>query len=193
MTTTLRKISLDLSKTFRPKSQKVNKRRKFLKKCFYSQCQQPCQKFLCKKVCKLYAWSHTKKEFDQFQKQIVKKFHRRRKMQFRNHCSHFGGENANTYSGKVENGERRNFSQKNSFSSKISCRHLECSIDRPTETISIGVWKIYAQSQNMKKTKFFRKIVLPAKVPSDPEIGSFDFTAEVFSTNFSIFFPRVEK
>ena len=45
----------------------------------------------------------------------------------------------------------------------------------------------------IKKLVVFRKNVLPAQVPSDPEIGSFDITAEMFPTNFSIFLLRVEK
>ena len=107
-------------------------------------------------------------------------------MRFHNHCSHFGRKTAKTYGSKIENDDRRNFSQKSCFSSQFFSRHLECSIDRPAGKFLMSFWKFLLKARLWQKSSyFFEKIVLPAKIPSDQELGRFDITAEVFPPNFS--------
>ena len=106
----------------------------------------------------------------------------------------------------------KNFMNLKNKSSNNSTGHEKCNFSNTPDISAAKFRKIMDQRSKMMKTYrtnfnrclkdscskleydkklvVFRKIVLPAKVLSDPKIRSFDITAEVFSTNFSIFFPE---
>ena len=69
----------------------------------------------------------------------------------------FRPQNSKNYGSKVENDDRRNFSRKSSFSSKLSPRHLECSIDKPTGRFLMSVWKICSRPEYDEKVPSFSK------------------------------------
>ena len=188
-----KKISVK-SKSSAGSQQKMRKVESVFKAIFSLIVDNPAKSFQAKSMESFHLKPRKYEKTEESQKQIVKQFNRTRKMQFHNHCSHFGRKIAKTYGPKVENDERRKFSQKSSFSSKLSSRHLDCGIDKPTERFSISVWKFLLKARICCESCSFWKNCFARESSIWSRNRQFwQYCRSLFAPFFKNFLPKFQK